>query len=87
MSSTPERPLDQVLSGNIADFVPEKPTKPPWHQPSGMCFELAVTDNRAVVNLKVAGRVQLRNLGDPSYEDWLEPVDRMAGPGWGVAPA
>jgi hypothetical protein len=38
--------------------------------------QLAITDNRATVNLACADRVQLHGLDRPSYErDWLEPFD------------
>jgi hypothetical protein len=80
-------PLDQVLLRNAGDFTPARPNRPPWHQLSldYSRVDWAVTDNRASVNLAVADRAQLQDLGRPTYErDWLEPGDWMRGPGWGV---
>jgi hypothetical protein len=87
ISRSSEAPLADVLKSARDDFVPAHPERRPWHQPSldYSRLEIAVTDNRATVNLAYADRVQLLGLDRPSYErDWLEPGDWMRGPGWGV---
>jgi hypothetical protein len=87
MSSTPERPLGQVLATAWDDFAPERPNRAPWHQPTLRGYELAATGNVIEVPLLVADRVQLGNLGVPSdYRDELEPFDWTPA-GWGVTPA
>jgi hypothetical protein len=81
---TRERPLEQVVARARCDFEPEHPGRAPWHKPTLRRVEIAITDNRAVVNLAVADRERLHGLNRPSYErDWLEPYDWMP-VGWGV---
>jgi hypothetical protein len=82
-----DRPLGEVLATNAQDFAPEHPRSRPWHQPTLRGYDLATTGNVAVVNLAVADRACLSNLDRASTDqDWLEPVDWMAGPGWGMPP-
>lgn len=79
-------PLDQVLARAIGDFTPRHPDRPPWWQPRRVVDEVAVTDNRAVVPLIVASRVQLCRLDRPTWmRDDLEPFDWTPA-GWGVTP-
>jgi hypothetical protein len=90
--STPrigERSLADVLRHAWGDFTPARPNRPPWHQPTldYSRLEIAITDNRRVISLAAADRVQLQGLESPTDErDDLEPGDWMRGPGWGVAP-
>jgi hypothetical protein len=82
-----EGPLADVLRHAWGDFTPAHPNRPPWHQPTldYSRADWAITDNRATVNLAVAGRKKLQGLDRPTYErDDLEPGDWMRGPGWGV---
>jgi hypothetical protein len=79
-------PLDRVLTRYGGEFVPEHPERAPWHQPTIRTVEVAVTDNRATVDLAIADRVHLRGLDRPTFErDDLEPFDWTPA-GWGVAP-
>lgn len=79
-------PLDQVLLTTSGGFVPERPRRAPWHQPTLRRVEHAYTGNVAVVPLKFADRVQLHGLGRLSRDrDDLEPTDWMA-VGWAIAP-
>ena len=76
MSSTPTRPLGDVLAHRSGDFVPQHPERAPWWQPRSIVDEVAATDNRAVVPLLIADRVQLARLGRPTgVRDDLEPSD------------
>jgi hypothetical protein len=87
MSRTPERPLGQVLATAWDDFVPQRPNRPPWHQPTLREVQVAYTGNIVIVPLEVADRVQLHNLGAPSdYRDDLEFFDWTPA-GWGGSAA
>jgi hypothetical protein len=85
-SSTPERPLGQVLKRfREGEFTPGSPEDPPWHQPTLPGVELVCTGNLVEVPLEVAGRVSLVGLKRPTWDrDFLEPWDWKRGPGWGV---
>jgi hypothetical protein len=85
--STGERPLADVLLRTPRDFVPAHPERAPWAQPTLDWTRVvwAITDNRAVVNLRVADRVRLQGLERPTYtRDDLEPYDWMPR-GWGAS--
>jgi hypothetical protein len=87
MSSTRERPLADVLLRAWEDSTPARPERAPWHQPTLRDFQLAATDNRVTVNLAVATRVRVHDLGRPTGErddvEWFDWTPR----GWGVGPS
>ena len=77
------RPLDQVLAHAWGDFVPERPSRPPWHQPTLGYAEHAYTGNLVTVPLQVADRVKLIGLDRPSW-DWGENFEDHTLASWGV---
>ena len=82
---TADRPLGEVLARSLGDFTPQHPNRAPWHRPTLRYVEVAITDNRAVVPLAIADRVQLRGLDRPTgWRDDLEPLDWTPA-GWGVS--
>ena len=72
------KPLGEVLSRARGDFVPARPGRKPWVQPSGEPIEIAYTGITHIVPLSVADRVHLIGVGWPStWQDDLEPGDWM----------
>ena len=80
-----ERPLGDVLLYATGDFAPERPNRPPWHQPRDLPYEHASTGNVVTVPLKCADTAELHGLERPSYEqDWECPED-WTRQSWGVS--
>jgi hypothetical protein len=81
-----ERPLGDVLMRAVTDYLPQRPNRAPWVQPSGEPVEVAATGNVLSVPLVIADRVNLHGLdGAPMWRDDLEPSDWTPA-GWGVIP-
>jgi hypothetical protein len=85
-SSTPERPLGDVLHRAFdLEFTPARPERSPWHQQTFDSVTLVCTGNLVEVPLEIATRVSLVGLKRATWErDFLEPWDWKRGPGWGV---
>jgi hypothetical protein len=83
-SPAAERPLGQVLTRAMYDFVPRRPRRAPWVQPSGRHVDIAQTGNVVTVPLVIADRVHVSGLGGPViWRDDLEPSDWTPA-AWGV---
>lgn len=84
--NTPERPLGDVLARAMDDFTPQRPDRPPWHQPTLTHVEHAYTGTVLTVPLIIADRVHLHGVGRPTdWQDDTELADWLPIT-WGVPP-
>jgi hypothetical protein len=81
------QPLDQVLARALGDFVPERPDRPPWHQPTLDQVQVAATGVVAVVPLAIADRVRLSGLDRRVPDPYAELPEDHTPAGWGVSAA